>query len=377
MTDSKKVTLFDLIEVFKKYRKQILIPTGIAFVAITIYIFFIADPIYLSTATVKTSTKMSGIASLLGGAGLQEMGGLEELTGGGMMGRELSLYENILLSRRCVEDVIIKFKLNDDWEYKYMQDAIKYFREKVLEIKKDKIAGTMDIGVYDKNPQRAKEIAEYLIEKLNSINVELSVQNAKNNREFIEARYKTARDDLKRAEDSLRHFQDIYGIAPDVVTKLVAQTEVQLESEIASEEVKLDLLKKIVSPDQNEVKLQEEKIALLKKQLNDVKNAPDVDNSILRLKGKPEIVINYLRLVREVEIQNKILQFLLPVYEQAKIEEKKEMPSVLVLDQPSLPEYKVKPKRILVISIVTILIFVLSYLFSFIRYQVKSVKSVS
>ena len=377
MTDSKKVTLFDLIEVFKKYRKQILIPTGIAFVAITIYIFFIADPIYLSTATVKTSTKMSGIASLLGGAGLQEMGGLEELTGGGMMGRELSLYENILLSRRCVEDVIIKFKLNDDWEYKYMQDAIKYFREKVLEIKKDKIAGTMDIGVYDKNPQRAKEIAEYLIEKLNSINVELSVQNAKNNREFIEARYKTARDDLKRAEDSLRHFQDIYGIAPDVVTKLVAQTEVQLESEIASEEVRLDLLKKIVSPDQNEVKLQEEKIALLKKQLNDVKNAPDVDNSILRLKGKPEIVINYLRLVREVEIQNKILQFLLPVYEQAKIEEKKEMPSVLVLDQPSLPEYKVKPKRILVISIVTILIFVLSYLFSFIRYQVKSVKSVS
>jgi tyrosine-protein kinase Etk/Wzc len=377
MTDSKKVTLFDLIEVFKKYRKQILIPTGTAFVAITIYIFFIADPIYLSTATVKTSTKMSGIASLLGGAGLQEMGGLEELTGGGMMGRELSLYENILLSRRCVEDVIIKFKLNDDWEYKYMQDAIKYFREKVLEIKKDKIAGTMDIGVYDKNPQRAKEIAEYLIEKLNSINVELSVQNAKNNREFIEARYKTARDDLKRAEDSLRHFQDIYGIAPDVVTKLVAQTEVQLESEIASEEVKLDLLKKIVSPDQNEVKLQEEKIALLKKQLNDVKNAPDVDNSILRLKGKPEIVINYLRLVREVEIQNKILQFLLPVYEQAKIEEKKEMPSVLVLDQPSLPEYKVKPKRILVISIVTILIFVLSYLFSFIRYQVKSVKSVS
>ncbi|MGB9696490.1 MAG: GNVR domain-containing protein [Ignavibacteria bacterium] len=377
MTSSKRVSLFDLIEIFKNYRKRILYPTGIAFVAITIYIFFIADPIYLSSATVKTSAKVSGIASLLGGAGLQEMGGLEELTGGGMMGRELSLYENILLSRRCVEDVIVKFKLNDDWDFKYMQDAIKYFREKVLEIKKDKIAGTMDIGVYDKNPQRAKEIAEYLIEKLNTINIELNVQNAKNNREFIEARYKTARDDLKRAEDSLRHFQDIYGIAPDVITKLVAQTEVQLESEIASEEVKLDLLKKIISPDQNEVKLQEEKIALLKKQLNDVKNAPDIDNSLLRLKGKPEVVINYLRLVREVEIQNKILQFLLPVYEQAKIEEKKEMPSVLVLDQPSLPEYKVKPKRVLIISIVTILVFAMSYLFSFVYHQVKNVKSIS
>lgn len=377
MTADKQVTLSTLIEIFRLHRKEILIPTAIAFVVITIYIFFIADPIYLSSATVKTSAKMSGIASLLGGAGIPDIGGLEDLTGGGVVGRELSLYENILMSRRCIEDVIVKFKLNDDWDYKYMQDAIKYFREKVLEIKKDKLAGTMDIGVYDKNPQRAKEIAEYLIEKLNTINIELSVQNARNNREFIEARYKSARDDLKKAEDSLRHYQDIYGIAPDVITKMVAQTEVQLEAEIASEEVKLDLLKKIVSPDQNEVKLQEEKIALLKKQLNDVKNSPDVNNSILRLKGKPEIVINYLRLVREVEIQNKILQFLLPIYEQAKIEEKKEMPSVLVLDQPSLPEYKVKPKRVLIISIVTVLVFTLSYLFAFVRYQVKSVKGIS
>lgn len=377
MTTTERVTLFSLIEIFKTYRKQILLPTAIAFVAITIYIFFIAKPIYLSSATVKTSAKTSGIAALLGGAGMPDVGGLEELTGGGVVGRELSLYENILMSRRCVEEAIVKFNLNDDWDYKYMQDAVKYFREKVLEIKKDKIAGTMDIGVYDTSPQRAKEIVEFLIDKLNTINIELNVQNARNNREFIEARYKTARQDLKRTEDSLRHFQDIYGIAPDVITKLVAQTEVQLEAEIASEEVKLDLLKKIVSPDQNEVKLQEEKISLLKKQLNDVKNSPDVNNSVLRLKGKPEIVINYLRLVREVEIQNKILQFLLPVYEQAKIEEKKEMPSVLVLDPPTLPEYKAKPKRVLIISIVTILMLGMSYLVAFVRYQVRNARGAS
>lgn len=356
MNTEKRLTLLELILIIKQYRKIIFLPTIIVFVAVSIYMFLIADPIYLSIATVKTSGKGGGLASLLG-VGIPDLGGVDELAGGSSLIREMGLYENILQSRRCIEDVIIKFKLNDEWEFKYMQQAVKYFREDVMEIKKDKVAGTMDIGVYDKNPQRAKEIVEYLIEKLNAINIELNVQNARRNREFIETRYKIAKEDLKRAEDSLRQYQDIYGIAPDVVTKLVAQSEVQLESEIASEEVKLEVLKKIINPDQAEVKIQEEKIAALKKQLNNIKNSPDLDNSTLRLKGKPEVVLNYLRLVREVEIQNKIIQILLPIYEQSKIEEKKEMPSVLILDQPNLPEYKKKPQRIISILLSTIIAF--------------------
>ena len=58
----------------------------------------------------------------------------------------------------------------------------------------------------------------------------------------------------------------------------------------------------------------------------------------------PELGGKYVRLFREMEIQNKILEFVTPLYEQAKVEEKRETPSVIVLDSALVPERKAKPK---------------------------------
>jgi uncharacterized protein involved in exopolysaccharide biosynthesis len=119
------------------------------------------------------------------------------------------------------------------------------------------------------------------------------------------------------------------------------------------------MLRKILSPEASEIKLQENKIADLKNQLYDILNSKDSTAS-LNLKGAPKIILNYLRLVREVEIQNKMLAFILPLYEQAKIEEKKETPSVIILDQPNFPEKKTKPRRLIFILISLVLSFTIS-----------------
>jgi uncharacterized protein involved in exopolysaccharide biosynthesis len=57
----------------------------------------------------------------------------------------------------------------------------------------------------------------------------------------------------------------------------------------------------------------------------------------------------YIRKLREVEIQYKILQFITPLYEQAKVEEQRSTPSVIVLDYASPAERKAKPKRLFII----------------------------
>ncbi|MBL0108978.1 MAG: hypothetical protein IPP52_17295 [Ignavibacteria bacterium] len=60
-------------------------------------------------------------------------------------------------------------------KYKYMQDAVKDFRENVMEIKKDKVAGTLEIGIYDKNPQKRKECRiPYLHVKQNKFRIKYS-----------------------------------------------------------------------------------------------------------------------------------------------------------------------------------------------------------
>ena len=346
------------LRIFLDNIKFISIFTSVIVVITLFIVFFVLDPIYLSTTTVKTSNKSntSGLSALIGD-GIPDFSDIASLSGGGASSKEMALYEEILNSRKNIEETLLRFKLNDDWKFKYSTDAIKNFRENVMEIKKNKLAGTMEIGIYDKNPERAKEIGEFIIGQLNKISNELSVQNARNNREFIEKRFLLAKEQLKNAEDSIKIYQDIYGIAPDIVAKASVQGELLLETQIKSEEIKLEILHKILSPNESEVKMQQEKIFLLQKQLNEMKNHDDPESGF-STKGKPQVVLNYLRLQRNIEIQNKIVIFLLPIYEQAKIEENKEMPSVIVLDTPNVPENKVKPKR-LITTIVAMLFSVL------------------
>jgi tyrosine-protein kinase Etk/Wzc len=361
MTNNQEsLKVINYVNIFLQYKRFILLIALIVTVITGFIMFVVLDPIFYSYGTIKTTTKSGDLTSLIGSSG--SIGGMDlgELAGGSASYKELALFENIIMSRRCLEDFIVKYGILDQYGFKYMNDAIKFVRKNLIEITKDKIAGTMEIGVYDKDPQKAKEMVEYIINSLNKINIELNVLNAKNNREFIEKRYDMVKEELKNSEDSLKIFQDIYGIAPDLQIKAATQISVQLEAEKKAEEIKLEILKKMLSDDQPEVKQQKEKIALLSEQVSKIQNTRD-DSDLLALKGKPDVAIKFMRLMRNMEIQNKILTFVIPIYEQAKIEEKKETPTLLILDSPFIPDKKVKPARLTM----TWISFIVAFSFSF------------
>ena len=359
--EKKEYFISDFIKTVIEFRKKILIFTFTGFLISVILFFFVFDPIFYSSGTVKTISSKLDLGGLIS-SGIPDIGDLGDIAGSSGVAKELALYETILTSRRSLEELIIKFNIMEINEYKFMQDAVKDFRENVMEIKKDKVAGTLEIGVYDKDPQKAKEMSEFLIFQLNKINSELNIQNAKNNREFIEKRYDLAKLDLRKTEDSLEFFQNKYGISPDYQVQASLKANIELESEIKSEEIKLELLQKILSPDQPEIKTQTEKLKILKEQLNTLETSP-FEESNLNMKGSPKIVLNFLRLKRDLEIQNKILTTLIPILEQSKIQEKRDTPSVLVIDNPALPERKTKPKRVISIMFITILFFLISSLY--------------
>jgi len=77
--------------------------------------------------------------------------------------------------------------------------------------------------------------------------------------------------------------------------------------------------------------------------------------------------MNYLRLKRNVEIQNKILITLLPILEQSKISENRLTPTILTIDSPQVADRKSKPKRLTAVLIFSILSFILSYLYYFVK----------
>lgn len=372
VNSGKGISFLEIIAIFLKNKKRIFIITGIVCVISIILYFFVFDLIYFSSASIKSSTKSSGLLSSLE-TSLPDIGDLGDFTSGGKSVKDLATYEKIITSRRCLEPLIVKFKLMERDKYVYMEDAIRAFEEGKLEIKQDKVAGILVVGIYDKNPQYAKEMVEFLLQELDKINIDLNITQAKNNREFIEKRYFQAREDLKNTEDSLKSFQMVYGISPDLQIKAAAQSAFTLEAEMKAEEVKLDVMKKILSADQPEVKTQEATINALKEQLSKIQNSTDL-NDFLRLGNSPTIAMSFYRLQREVEIQNKILTYLLPVYEQSKIEEKKETPTITILDNPYIAERKSKPKRLTMVVIFTFLTFMFSssfYIFKYKWYQFK------
>jgi len=360
------LTLYDYFKVLIENKRKIIIISSIAFIFSIILAFFIIKPVFLSSGMVKTaSTKSSMLGGILSSTGLAELGDFGDLaSGSGSSSNELALYENILMSRDNIEETIIKFNILEEENFKFMYDAVKYFRENVIYLSKDKVAGTMVIGVYDVSPEKAKEMADFLISQLNKKNMELNVMNARNNRIFIEERYQIVKQDLRAIEDSLEKFQDMYGIAPDLQIQLAAKGNFELEAELKSEEIKLDILSKILTPDQAEIKMQIEKINAIKNQLNEI-NENDYEKSKLNLKGSPNVAMNFLRLKRDLEIQNKIMVTLIPMLEQSKIEENRETPTVLIIDKPNIPDKKSKPKRIVIVGILTFGTFIFTYLFFF------------
>jgi len=365
------LNLIDVISIFLVNRKYIFLSTLIVCLISIVVYFFVLDLIYTSSASVKSSSKSSGLLGSLD-LGIPDIGGLDEL-GGGKSSKELAAYEEILNSRRCLEAVITKFNLMERDDNKFMEDAVKTFREEKLQIKIIKLSGIMQIGVLDKDPQLAKEMVEFLLSELDKINIELNVTNAKNNREFVEKRYFQAKDDLAKSEDSLNAFQSIYGIAPDLQIKASAQSVFTLEAELKAEEVKYDVIRKILSSDQPEVKLQEAKVNSLQNKISEIQNSTDLSD-FLRLGNSPQIALRYLRLQRDIEIQTKILTFILPLYEQAKIEEKRETPTILILDTPVVAERKTKPKRLTMVFLFTLLGFGSSVTFFVFLNKIKEVR---
>lgn len=213
--------------------------------------------------------------------------------------------------------------------------------------------GYITITVYDKDPQRAADMANFFVEMLNRTNTDLMAQNARGNRQFIEERHKKNLSDLAIAEDSLRSFQKRFGIvAMPEQTQASIKAVAEFAAQLAAKEVVEGVLRKTQSPDNPSVRAIQIEIEELRSKIaqmnNGVAGQENGMNVFVPFSRIPDLGVEYLRRFREVEIQYKILQFITPLYEQAKVEERRETPSVIVLDKAGPAERKSKPKRLFI-----------------------------
>lgn len=360
-----------ILNLFTRWR-MIFLLTAIISVVISATVAFLMTPKFKSTASVFPAEKADLLGGLEGITSLAKSFSPSKALSSLGSNPETDRYLAILKSGTVLGAVIRKFDLV------HVYDISSYPGENTVKELLDNVdftvetEGNITITVYDKDPKRAADMANYFVEMLNKKNTELQVQNARGNRQFIEERYNKNLSDLAASEDSLKAFQKKYGvIAMPEQTEASIKAAAEITGQLVIKEIQESVFRRTQSADNPSVIAAQIEVDELHKKLSQmnsgINNSAKEMNVFVPFSRIPDLGGEYIRKLREVEIQYKILQFITPLYEQAKVEEQRNTPSVIVLDYASPAERKAKPKRLYIILGGMLIGFITTFAFAVIQ----------
>ncbi len=341
-----------MLELLIRYRKWITVCTLSATAVATLIAFLL--PVWFLSSSVIVVGQQSDVLNLSKLLGVSA-GLAGDLLGKNKLSDEVDRYEAIFKSERLRLAVIEQFNLIKVYEFDDpdVKEPIKNtLKELDANISfKDNKNGTITISaLYKEQPEKAAEMAQYIVAMMDSINRQLATESARNQRIFIERKYMQAQQELALAESALNAFQKQYKVA-EIKDQVRASLEAlaQLESAAITSEVEYNVLKEALGENHPQVLQAKSKVQEMRKQVRRFEQGGLNSDIIIPFEKMPDVGMEYMRLYRNVLIQTKIVEFLTTQYEQAKIQEAKDTPMLLVLDKARVPEWKAKPKRLFII----------------------------
>jgi len=275
-----------------------------------------------------------------------------------------AFYVEVLKSRTVQDRLINSFDLRARYRKSTYYEARKKLT-KFTDIEQDSKSGVITLKVTDYEPETAAKIANAYIQELNRLAVDLNTSSAHLEREFLEERLKTAKQDLSRASLELSQFTSKNSMVdPQNEGKAMMDAASKLQGELIARETELKGLQEIYSNDNVRIRALNARIAELRSQLKKMvgynvpsngASTPDASaaNSSLypSMRTLPTLGSRYSDLYREAKIQEAIYAFVTQQYEMAKIQEAKEVPIVRVMDAGEVPEKKSSPVRSLIVGL--------------------------
>ena len=343
--------------VWKSILVGLLLGTAIAFLLRPEYESYtrLMPPDDQSNRGLAMITALAGKSGGGGGAGMAGMAG--DLLGVKTTG---ALFVGILASRTVQDDVIGKFNLQKVYRDKRLEQA-RLDLTKHTTVAEDRKSGIITITITDRSPQRAREIANEYVSELNRVVTQLSTSAAHREREFLENRLVTVKQDLENAEKQFSQFSSKSG-AIDIKEQGKAMVEAAaiLQGQMMAAQSELEGLRQIYTDNNVRVRSTQARIAELQHQLqklggtqqNEVVAGSSEDNSIYpSIRRLPLLGVTYADLFREAKVEEVIFETLTQQFELAKVQEAKEVPSVKVLDPGSIPESRSFPPRMLLMAL--------------------------
>lgn len=311
------------------YRRPITIFVAVATVLTTIAAFML-PPWYQAKGSMLPPGEEDssfGIARLLKGVAVP---GIKIPT----QATPADVFIAVLDSRRIREEIVNRFDLKKAYKKKYMQDAVKELKSHVKFKLTD--AGTIDMQFEDTQPARAQHVLEAYVELLDKFNREVRTTKGRRTRMFVEERLNETKIELAKREQALADYQVKHKaaiITPEMSTAL--ETAARIYAQRTSLQIRLGVVRSYTREGSQEQQQIENQLAELDKQMRNL----------------PETGLDLARQLRDVRKYEQIYILLTAQYEEARIDEARDVVTVDVLDAPALPERKDRPHRLLMIAI--------------------------
>jgi len=304
------------------------------------------------------------LAALAGrSSGLGALGSLA----GGFLGEHptTALFIDLLQSGTVSGHLIERFDLKRVYHTRYNIDTAKHLAH-VTKITDDKKSGVITIKVQDRDPVRARDLAQGYLDELNRLVTRTSTSAARQERIFIEQRLHSVQADLERAQLELSEFSSKNStIDIREQTRAMVDAGARVQGELLVEQSGLQSLRQIYGDGNVRVRETEARIASLQHDLDKMTGSsapliPQVADgsdwkSTSEEKGElypplrqlPRLAVPYADLYRRVRVQEAVFELLSQQYEIASIDEAKDTPAIKVIDPPGVPERKSFPPRLL------------------------------
>ncbi len=347
----KEVNLWDYLMVLAKWRRMI----GLNFIGVCLLVVLISlflPKWYTATTSILPPQGEGGGLSLPSGlATLASLSGGLSLPG---TATPSDVFAAILKSRSVAERVIRVNGLMKVYKAKDLQEAMRTLHNHSnIDVSPE---GIIRIEVTEKDPSLAARVANSLVEALDGVNREKSTSRAKSARIFIEKRLDSTKAELKRAEEKLRRFQEVHkAISLSDQIKAAIEKAADLRAEKAVLEIKLGVLRQSMGGIHPQVQRLRTQINEYDKQLRKMEFGGGEDDFLLPFSQVPSFALELARLARDLKVEEEIFEFLTQQYEQAKIQEKRDTPTVQVLDEAIPPTQKSKPKRTVLVGLAGLL----------------------
>ena len=369
-----EVTLFDYWQVISK-RKWGIIALGAVMTMGTLVVSFLLPKIYESTATLLPQLESNngvGLGALFASGAASSAAQSLGISLPGSPATPTDVFTAMLKSRIMADDIIRRFDLMEHYETKTMHDARGSLEGATrIVVTKEKV---IKVAVEDRDPQLASDIANFYVSNLDRLNQTLSVSKARENRKFIEQRVAETQTALVKVEDALKEFQtQNRTVAIEAQSKAMIEATAMIQAQIMAQEVQLQVMGSYLSSNNPEIARVQSSISELRKQLQIMETGKSGKERLpgdrLRpaITSVPTLALEYGRLARDLKVQETLYALLISQYEQAKLTEARDTPTVQVLD-PAIPaERKSRPKILLNVLIAGILSLFVGLFWAFVR----------